>query len=410
MSENERWHVNLFMAVIGVSMANSVFILLLFEGLTRLKYRHSTRLRRIKNDQIFLQGNFFYWFSRVAVLLGMASVFIADILLVVSFSLPMTLLFFVMFFESWKNIMKGQGLKRFKYMGIHFLISAGLVFTIAQLEVFDFKKLDELRAEVNPYVELPNFEYSEMRLNNRGFYDPLKIQQLEDGSLRYAMSRAQSIELDSIPAKLNEMAYSDEFWYGRSLDIWAPSDLSMEHIVTLEDALAKTELQSVNFVIETSTNSDYTDLYSLSKNIRKSRLLRSSEFLRRDIPTPIPLNYEEIYHDLANNSLTVNLKDGQLTVNGSSYSNSQLRTAFGQAIQQKKIVVFTFDESTTFGHYLKAVAQFKRVVWQLRAQELDFMDYPPERTWLYFDRNERKQYDEVKEKYPMRFIDNYLSD
>ena len=300
--------------------------------------------------------------------------------------------------------------KVFRYLGIHFLISAGLVFTIAQLEVFDFKKLDELRAEVNPYVELPNFEYSEMRLNNRGFYDPLKIQQLEDGSLRYAMSRAQSIELDSIPAKLNEMAYSDEFWYGRSLDIWAPSDLSMEHIVTLEDALAKTELQSVNFVIETSTNSDYTDLYSLSKNIRKSRLLRSSEFLRRDIPTPIPLNYEEIYHDLANNSLTVNLKDGQLTVNGSSYSNSQLRTAFGQAIQQKKIVVFTFDESTTFGHYLKAVAQFKRVVWQLRAQELDFMDYPPERTWLYFDRNERKQYDEVKEKYPMRFIDNYLSD
>lgn len=415
LSPKERWVSNILFAGIGVSLGNSVFILLLFNGRRALFKAPKTQLKRIQNQQVFLQANFMYWFGKVSVLIGFAAMVSSSFGIVFSLVLPGILLFIVLFLESWKSLFLGFGLRRFLYMGIHLVISCGLIFSMALIHVTDYGKLEKLRITINPEVDLPTTSFYDQHSGfHRYNYQNLKIEWDGAEEFHFVDGYGAQFELAELPAKIQEYHSQtrEELVPFFAIRLWVPQEFPYYLINNIRKHAALVNVSKMDYAVNTNaTKISFLNVRYISSVIwhceyalldeLKSNLSREIDV--NALPYPAPCDPEELEY-LAANAIRVFVGKTNYGVQGIQTTLDELEPLFKEAARSNRTVLFEFDQTTTFNTYIQALGVYKNVIWELRNSELPFYNYPDNVPYS-LTADQEDQLIQAKLTYILRYLD-----
>jgi len=117
----EQYWFNFLGAGIGVLLGNSTVVLYCISKPQRVFGRHSTKQKRVVNDQIFLSFNFLYWFAKVSFFVGLMIAVFIDFEFIKIYYYAFLLLLIVLYLESWKALSQVVKKHRLRIQIIHFI-------------------------------------------------------------------------------------------------------------------------------------------------------------------------------------------------------------------------------------------------------------------------------------------------
>lgn len=228
LDTSTRYWQNFNFAVLSLVLGNALFLATLFKRPSKSVMSNYKRLAII-NNQIFLPFNFFYAFVKCFFLFGFFATLVFDLSVLINFTPLFILLFFVVFFESWKTILLVFRKRSFRILLINFLVIIAFSFALATTSVFNYKKTDVILLENNPIVELPE---SNFRQYNQPIYLFLKIIK-QDKKIVYNLN-GQNYDLVGLSTAIVDF---NGYYYNqnKTVHILAPYDLPISELKKLKE-------------------------------------------------------------------------------------------------------------------------------------------------------------------------------
>jgi len=403
-SESSRYLQNINFAVLSLALGNSIFLGTIFKISSKSNLPSYKRIS-IQNNQAFLGFGFFVLFAQSFTIAGIVTSLVFDPMMFSTSTPLFVLIALVLFFESYKGILRLFRKKAFKLMWVNLLVLAVLTFGLASNSIFDFNRLDELMLAQNPPVDVPESSFKSLPHRHRGRIIKLIY---EGGEVRYQVDGA-FMNLEQLRVIFRDKEYSFAQYYGRGeAYLLAPKSVPMGEIWKIEDELYLTEQVYLMYVTNRPKplSTSRFELKGIKKHLYSSAHLRQ---LTNGKPQP-PLLTEEF---IAKQKIVrVQIEDG-FVAQGNRLTKAELLPYFKKTIDSTTLFYFKYDETVLFENYMTLYGSYRQAVYELRKEDeivaLDEELY--NEGGLFFKRNNEEAYEadqrRIQRKYPARYIENY---
>lgn len=403
-----RYAQNIGFAVLALALGNSVFLGYLFRKPQRSKlpdYKRTT----IINNQVFLGFNFLYVCFKFIFLIGLFIAGFSDFNNFPSYVCIFILISLVLFFESYKAILRLFWKKAFKAMWVNLTVLVLLTFLLASTSVFDYKEIEEIMLAQNPPIDLPESSFKSVPF----WYPGSTIKLLyENGNVRYQVDgEFMSLAELSTDFRIKKDAFGQEYRRG-GIYMLAPKATPMREIWKLQDQLFLADRYRLIYVtaLPKPLLTSRFELRGIEKQLSNSAYAR---LLGDGMPSPLPMYGWPTSEFIAKlNIVRVHIDEGFIA-QGKRLSKEELLPFFKKAIDSTTLFYFKYDQDIPFEDYLALYGTYKQAVYELRKEdELVKKDaykvYIGAVNWDKYTKDAYyKDQDRLREKYPARYIENY---
>lgn len=390
LDASTRYWQNFNFAVLSLVLGNALFLATLFKRPSKSIMSNYKRLAII-NNQIFLPFNFFYAFVKCFFLFGFFATLVFDLSVLINFTPLFMLLFFVVFFESWKTILLVFRKRSFRILLINFLVIIAFSFALATTSVFNYKKTDVILLENNPIVELPE---SNFRQYNQPIYLFLKIIK-QDKKIVYNLN-GQNYDLVGLSTAIVDF---NGYYYNqnKTVHILAPYDLPISELKKVERELLYINKNEIVYVTK-KPSPQFTSRVNL-KGIDKLIFFDS-------LQAPLQLNPFPKKEFLKNQNIVKVSVGNKYFIKGNEVEEQNLLTIFKSFIDSSTVFHFQYLDDVTYQKYITVYSKYKQAIFELRKKE-ELVKYNER-----FPNNEKYQQDQIRlmQKYPTKYFEDYNFD
>lgn len=403
LSEADRNFYNLFFAGLSLIFGNSITINFLFSKPQRILSKFNPTRKRILNDQIFLSFNFMYWFAKIGLVFGVFSMCCMDFNFLPYFTIPAIILLFVLYLESWKSLSTVFRKKRLKYQVLHLLIILILTFGISQIDIINYKKIDENALKANPIIDLPYSTFYNNKKNswpNRAINFKLIINEMNE--LIIIAEDRRKISLEHIAQEIinKRASMREEFISFLKVKISADKNIPLIYIRRFE-----AELLSVNQsrIIYNVYNDD---LYARRFESRGLKKIITPFVLKFKQNSVLPLtDYETEYHPIIDDTLKIKIGK-EIIVSNLVVPNNMLIIKFKNHINKNTVFEYIYNKDTKYQDYITVLsAHFKAIdLIRKKNQKVELIS----QDFKYINVDEvREEESRLREEYPTAIIEKF---
>lgn len=402
ITEKDRGLYNLFFAGLSVIFANSITISMLLSRPSNIISRSNPIRRRILNNQIFLNFNFSYWFTKMGLCFFVFSMCCMDFDFSPYVGFLSTLLLIVLYLDSWKGLIRILHKNRFKIQVIHFLVMLLLAFGLSKIDMIDYRAVDETAIQSRPIYALPhsNFYDELYNVRNNEITLNLELNDKDELLIRYC---GKSASIENIPSIIGaERASIREelipFLYVR---ISADKHLNIENIKKVESILYSISQQNVIYDVY---NDDLLTHRFENRGI-KFRITPTILEFKLDISIPHPPLSEWMYFDRSRNLRDIlNIEISNDTkVSDSEILEENLIEEFKKFINKDILFEYSYKKGATYQDYINVLSAHREAVFELRQQNQKFLK---KHRW---DNNKdySDEQNKLKIQFPMQLIEKF---
>ena len=390
LDTSTRYWQNFNFAVLSLVLGNALFLATLFKRPSKSVMSNYKRLAII-NNQIFLPFNFFYAFVKCFFLFGFFATLVFDLSVLINFTPLFILLFFVVFFESWKTILLVFRKRSFCILLINFLVIIAFSFALATTSVFNYKKTDVILLENNPIVELPE---SNFRQYNQPIYLFLKIIK-QDKKIVYNLN-GQNYDLVGLSTAIVDF---NGYYYNqnKTVHILAPYDLPISELKKVERELLYINKNEIVYVTK-KPSPQFTSRVNF-KGIDKLIFFDS-------LQAPLQLNPFPKKEFLKNQNIVKVNVGNKYFIKGNEVEEQNLLSIFKSLIDSSTVFHFQYLDDVTYQKYITVYSKYEEAIFELRKKE-EMVKYNER-----FPNNEKYQQDQIRlmHKYPTNYFEDYSFD
>lgn len=408
IEEGSRKLFNLFFAAISLIVGNSIAISFLMSRPQNLISRRNFKRNRIINDQAFLVPSFIYWFTKIWFLF---CAFAFDYLgpkFLDYFFLPSILLIVVLYLDSWKSLSLVIKKNRWKIKMFHFVTFIFLTFVLSQLNVIDYKSIDESAFSAHPTIEVPESSFYNDNYQRR-YYDNIVFKIYFNSENEPCLFNAQNerIELYDIYKilKENEYQHPEELASRIAVRLRVDKAIPIKFIKRFE--LELLHYNQLKIIYETSNDDDLTSRF-FNNQLRHyiSPSLQDEFPVLEGMPPRVPIwdfHKEHKFQD----TLSLNISD-KILLNKTRIPLASLSEELKNYISSSTIFEYIYEDSTTYQDYINVFSAHKKALWELRDTEnFGEIDSLIRRNQFSRDEKLNNERDRIKQKYPLHITERF---
>ena len=418
LSSKVRFIWDFFFAALSILIANNAAILYFLKGRRRPFTKRSFLMKKIKQDQIFVSGNFLFWFVKVGAMIGVAATSMLYFGTIGDFTFVLVLLGLVLFLESWKTLSRLLQRRKKLFVLAHFGITVLLALGLSSFKLIDHDHMDSMLQDLNPYVELSTVSYEEGQADRYDRVISLKIDWEQGEDYQFVGRGANRFEKNELVPKLlgERSSRREELIPFLQVQFWVPKDFPYKLLEEIQYEVRALDFYSINYVISPRDrpNDPYTEFIINRKlpylDLTKKDSIAFWELYKdnpnyimsqwSNLPPPPPVSINDM-DSLFMRSYVQKLEKAYV-VGRETFDLKELKETISQDILDKSYIVFLWDESTTFDDFIQFYAEYKSVVWQLRKETSPVpFDHLKER-YNTTDK-ERQAINDSRIRIPMRF-------
>ena len=397
ISEEDRSNYNFFFAGLSVVFGNSIAISYFISSPQKLLSRRNIYRSRILNDQIFLNFNFSYWFTKIGLVFGIFSTCCIDFDFLPFFIIPSILLLVVMYLESWKTLSRIFGKNRYKYQLIHFITILILALGISRLNILDYKMIDEIYLKNSPIYDLPlsAFYNSKNARYDREFSFKIKIDTINQLSV---LSNKQWISLNDVASEvmMNRASIREELIPFLSTRIWANGNVHLYHIKNIEAELYKVNQRRIIYNVYSEDLQSYRYENRGIKKRLTSWILNFSKSKNLNIPMSEISETHRTYND------TLKVKIGkEIRVDGKAVQSDKLIEEFKKNIDPEIVFEYSYNKETSYQDYITVISSHFQAAYELRELNRTIFDSGVKIQTKEYNNKQKK----LRETYPILVIE-----
>lgn len=361
--ESHRFEFNFFFAMLSLIFANSLFITFYLRNDKSFLSPKNPRRNRILNDQIFLNAFYMNWMSRMFFVLG----FISFGLFFSEFKFCILLLLLVLYLESWKTIslVIGKGFLKLKLLNLLVLIFIALIW--ANINVVDYKNLQEVVKKVNPEVNLPKSDFFGPNEIRFGFVYNMDVKVLNsDSGLKLYSGYNQILDWDDLNNYINQYKNYSHRIEGR-LRISADLDTDMADIKLIE---AEGAIAGLGEVYYTISDGYWYTTWDAMKGLKKPLLLCEGIIDSTGIPLP-SLSYVDVNTYKQKFSKVIVVKIGKkVTFNGLLIPQDEWYDQFKNHVDTTSLFQYIYSKQLDYQDYINVLKTHLKAVDDLRKENV----------------------------------------
>jgi len=400
VDEGKRYLYNLFFAALSLIYGSSVTIALFFSKQCSLLPRRSNKRKRILNDQVFLNANFAYVFFQLLTSFGVF--YFGEVyqnFLKEEFTIVAIILLLVLFLESWKNLIQVLGQRRWILQFIHLIVIVLLSLGLSNINIVDYKSIDENLLKNNPIVSKPNSEYfSEITWRYRVI--KFKLTSDKNGGLIIDFNKKR-IELNDVASQIKSERASLREEVIPFLHVWIIADKNLDLIKIKQFEAELFAIGQLNIIYEVAYGdfNSRSSFFGIVKRINRDVIQyfdsNSSEIL---VP-PTPYFNEIISSD------TIRLQvSSKKKVDSKAVSKEELTKIFKNNVSKGTAFQYDITSDSSYQDYIDVLSIHYEVVEGLRKKEQTIS-----KTNLYQRiQGFREEQSKLKEKYPIIIFEKYI--
>ncbi len=359
LNPNERLVYNWLFAAIALVFGNSIAISFIISGPNWFRNKRQTKIRRIINDQIFLNSSFAFWFLKICYIFGIFSIFSTDFNFLPEFTVFIIILVIVLYLDIWKHLSIVLKKKRFKVITLHFVLFLLLSFVLSKFELIDYRRLDNEQLSLKPQLELPKSYY-----NNVSYYDYWPQVYLKDStgkrlSWGYEEGLLEDAHLYLIDEKSN-MLYPFE----TAVRVSADKSMDLELIKLFEAQMNRAKIEYMIF----ATHEETLEATRFSNCGIKVKLKKDG-YSEYDFSNNFQFRRRHKFYEEKNKVFedTVKVEVGQsLLIDGSKVLSGQIMETYMRLINENTIFQYQINSKTKYGDYITSISAHLAAIDSLR--------------------------------------------
>lgn len=409
--EGDRQLFNLFFAAISVILGNSFAISFLFAKPQKVFSRRNNKHNRILNDQAFLGLNFIHWFAKVWFLFATFSSQFTGSKFINNFLWPSVFLILVLYLDSWKSLSLVIKKSRWKIMSLHFLTILLLVLGLSQLNIIDYKSIDDIAYSARPTVEVPKSTFID-ELYLKRYYDDLvfKLDYDLSGNIDLQTEYNTSLELSEVQNNINEWKNDivEELRYRATPRLRANKNIPIAFIKEFESKVYTSG--NFNIIYEVANDNESTKRF-YNNQIKYAISPSLLDVLPRKPYEPPRVPYfngykervflDTIRIDIANNVYVDNM----------SVELENLATCLKKYIKPTIIFEYVYKDITTFQDYINVLSAHNRAIKELKIDDCmydyDEMILQIHRNQFSRDEKLKAELDRLRKRFPILITERF---
>ncbi len=409
LSESDRDIYNLFFAFLSLIFGNSIAISFLFSEPQKIINKRNPKRRRLLNDQIFLNFNFAYWFTKVGLAFGVFSMYM-EFNFVPYFDVFLGVLLLALYLEPWKTLSQILGKRRWKYLIIHALILSSLSLLMSRIDIVNYKKMDEIALKNNPIINLPYSDFSNTRFEygNRTISFKLKVD--ETGNLLVFTEYREKLELDEIASFIltEKHRFRPELMDRLMISISIDKNVDILNVKRLE-----AELLMINqFIIiydvckEDLLTCGY-ERNGIKRYISPSVLgVKKNTYLNK---LPLPVNNLSFKQRIYKDTLKIRI-GSEIKVDGLIVPALKLSNVLKEYINPETVFEYEYSQNTKYQHYINVLSAHNKAADELVRSHFENLPNFPNGIYdlIYLSDDEVSKIREFRKKYPINIIERHF--
>lgn len=344
----------------AVIIGNSVGISFYISGVSKtIKKRF--RKRDVLNNQSFVIGSYFFWFFKIAVLMGSLPTILLITGLFEYISKIYILLFIVLFLESVKELRRSFDGYSLRKLVFHFLLVIGLGAMLTLINTSSYYRLGYKYDTLLPYVEIPSTSYQmsdyDDLILNPGHYPyhktHVKVKLVRD---RLAFNiYGENVKMIELVSTVRERRIREELTH--VLMIYADKSLPYYKLVDIEYEAIKEEMYNIEYAI-------YSTLMEEGYSYRK-RLYPSKDFYAKmNYNVSPPPSIEYILKDKKEISIVLDTFTTQNQID-----TKKVYEYFQESVSDSTFFNLKINKEVTLQEYLDFMISYKQSVYDLRDEQ-----------------------------------------
>ena len=356
LSDSERFIFNWFLAALSLIFGNSIAISLLFSGIQGGFGTRNIKKRRVVSDQTGLNTFFLFWFTKVCLAISFFSMGFTDFNFIPSFTLFLILLILVLYLETWKTLITVIRKKKHYKMLTHFIVFIVFSFSLSQIELIDYKKINERQLRFRPLIDLPksNFENVVYYDNYLDIYLKRNEKTIQFG---YYENNINESHLDFLDYKTN--LYGG-FVQDVSIRLSADKRTKMDLIKSVEKKIVQAEINNIIYATqEKDVRARRFSNNGIKLRLKSNRLIENN---KENIHFGIRNTYYDIENSLIANDTVVLEIGSKIKMDGVEMDRKMLVTDFKNEIKKNKVFKYLYSNDLEFNDYIYVLSTHLKAV------------------------------------------------
>ncbi len=415
--EEHRTVYNFFFAALSLIFGNSIAISFLMSISRSIFSKKNNKRHRIINDQAFLNFSFMSWFGKIALMMGIFSIWWVDFQYLPVLGIPMILLIITLYLETWKTIILVLPKKKYKILLLHFLIIAVLVTGLAQINILDYKKMDQSLLTQRPVYDLPRSYFSQNENYQR--YPMIRLKLVENKENIVFIQGEDNIKFPL--SKLSEIINAEKKYIRQELLPRTTTKLTANRKIDLK-VIKKVEAEIVaNGVYKVLYDLHHDDRYYSRLNyVTLTKRLHYSDIKFRDSTAaiispspPSPFSWPRFDNEKEYDTLRIKVNN-TYSVDGMKIPKVKLIRYLKNRINAETIFEYHYAEQTSYQEYITLLSAHAKAADELRKEnQIKFKEYGTNvreaRNRLRYEEFEkyREELSKLKSKYPINVIEEF---
>lgn len=403
LSESDRNIYNLFFAFLSLIFGNSIAISFLFSEPQKIISKRNPKRRRLLNDQIFLNFNFAYWFTKIGLTFGVFSMYM-EFNFIPYFNVFLVLLLLVLYLETWKTLNQILGKRRWKYLIIHALIMCSISFLMSQIDVINYKKIDALVLKNNPIIDLPYSDFSNVRYGYQDRTINLKLEAIENNEPSIINEYGERFGLNQLAPFIwsEKDRFRPELLDRLIVRISANKNISILHIKQVEAELFA--INKYRIVYDVLNDNPLTQRFKNNgiKSIISPSVTKVKQKLYGLQPPPLPVPFSLPREHRFSDTLSIKIS-GNIKVNDTIIPVEKLANKFKNYVNIDTVFEYEYDSNIEYQQYINVLSSHNKAVDELirsyYPNDYDIYDL------IYLSDKERDEINGYRRKYPINIIE-----
>ncbi|TBN01351.1 hypothetical protein EYD45_13170 [Hyunsoonleella flava] len=402
LTEEDRNSYNLFFAGLSVVFANSITINMLLSRPSGILYWRNPIRRRILNDQVFLNFNFSYWFTKMGLCFFIFSMCCLDFDFSPYVGVLSSLLLLVLYLDSWKGLSRIFRKNRFKFQIIHFTVLILLTFGLSKINTIDYQSIDDTAIKSSPIYQLPysNFYHEFHSAYHREVVLTLELEDDNELLILYQGKRAVVNDIPDIIAA-ERASLREEMVPFLHVRIIADKALNIEYIKQVEKILYTI---AQLYVVYDVYNDDLLT-HRFERRGIKFKITPTIIELQSNIDIQTPPLPEWWYFDRSKNLMSIIKVDigSVIKVNGIITPKEILVEEFKKYILKNILFEYSYEKNTSYQDYINVLSSQYKAAFELRKQNQTIF-----KEHSYNDREAYlEEQNKLKQQFPIRIIETF---
>ena len=400
--ETNRDFYNLFFASLSLILGNSIAIAFLFSRPQSVFSRRNIKRHRIINDQVALNGAFMFWFGKIGLMFGIMSINFLDFPYLSYLYVPFILLVMVMYLETWKTLITVLGRRKYKWLAIHFTSLAILAFGLSEIDIVDYKTIDESFQKEYSNIELPvGLFYDNDRSYYRGQEVNYKLTLDSNGNLLIVNGEGKQMALNQLREDVREHRNTlrEDFAYELTVVLSADKDIDLRHIKEFEAELYAVNQVKIRYLIH---NPNTLNQRFVSRSFGR-RLPPSTLDFKKPTDVSLPSapwpEFKATYKDTVRVDVSSKIKFDEEFV-----TDAQLVARFQKRINEETGFEYRYSKSATYQDYITVLSAHFKAVQNIRQSKAS-KGFDISKEKYRFTEEQKKELWELKEKYHVLIIE-----